>query len=181
MRGHFDNGQSEPEERLLKSERRHVYHICWCLFRQLGRKKSLLLICKVLKLFFNALIKVQFQRTPWQAAWLSVTSTVQIWSTQPLTVIDHCEGNCNWGNLSYSYAKSWNCSLRHWLEVANILFVIETIYGSHLRCSYFRNKKYFLNFFCSFLKSTLNFERFPKKGEPHSWFISEIKDPEKGV
>ena len=54
-RGHFDNRHAGPEEPLLKSGRRHVYHICWCLWRQLGRKKSLLLICKLLKLFLKAL------------------------------------------------------------------------------------------------------------------------------
>ena len=39
----------------------------------------------------------------------------------------------------------------------------------------------FSEFFFAFLKSTLNFERSPKKEEPHSCFISEIKDAEKGV
>ena len=34
------------------------------------------------------------------------------------------------------------------------------------------------NFF-AFLKSTLNFEIFPTKKDPHSWFISEITDSEK--
>ena len=36
-------------------------------------------------------------------------------------------------------------------------------------------------FFFGFLKSTLNFERFPTKEKPHSSFISENKDAEKGV
>ena len=31
----------------------------------------------------------------------------------------------------------------------------------------------------AFLKSTLNFEHFPKKENPHSSFISEITDSEK--
>ena len=39
----------------------------------------------------------------------------------------------------------------------------------------------FSEFFFEFLKSTLNFEHFPNKGEPHSCFISEIKDVEKGI
>ena len=30
-----------------------------------------------------------------------------------------------------------------------------------------RKQKYFSNFFSSFLKSSLNFEHFLKKGEPH--------------
>ena len=44
-----------------------------------------------------------------------------------------------------------------------------------------QKQEIFSQFFFAFLKSNLNFERFPKKEEPHSWFISEIKDPEKGV
>ena len=44
-----------------------------------------------------------------------------------------------------------------------------------------QKQELFSEFFFAFLKSTLNFERFPKKEEPQSWFISEIKDPEKGV
>ena len=36
----------------------------------------------------------------------------------------------------------------------------------------------FSEFFFAFLKSNLNFERFPKIEEPHGWFISEIKDAE---
>ena len=42
-----------------------------------------------------------------------------------------------------------------------------------------RKQKYFSNFFSSFLKSSLNFEHFLKKGEPHCWCISENTDPEK--
>ena len=37
----------------------------------------------------------------------------------------------------------------------------------------------FSQFFFAFLKSTLNFEHFPKKEKPHSSFISEITDSEK--
>ena len=37
----------------------------------------------------------------------------------------------------------------------------------------------FCQFFFAFLKSTLNFEHFPKKENPHSSFISEITDSEK--
>ena len=44
-----------------------------------------------------------------------------------------------------------------------------------------QKQEIFFQFFLAFLKSTLNFERFQKKEEPHSWFISEIKDAEKGV
>ena len=44
-----------------------------------------------------------------------------------------------------------------------------------------QKKEIFSQFFFAFLKSTLTFERFPKKEEPHSLFISQIKDAEKGV
>ena len=42
-------------------------------------------------------------------------------------------------------------------------------------------KEIFSDFFFTFLKSRLNFQRFPKKEQPHSLFISKITDAEKGV
>ena len=44
-----------------------------------------------------------------------------------------------------------------------------------------QKQEIFSEFFFAFLKSTLNFEHFPKKDEPHSCFMSEIKESEKGV
>ena len=44
-----------------------------------------------------------------------------------------------------------------------------------------QKQEIFSRFFFEFLKSTLNFENFPKKEEPHSCFMSETKDAEKGV
>ena len=44
-----------------------------------------------------------------------------------------------------------------------------------------QKQEIFSQFFFEFLKSTLTFEHFPKKLEPHSGFISEIKDAEKGI
>ena len=57
-------------------------------------------------------------------------------------------------------------------------FVIETIYSSHFRCDYLRNKKYFWIFLCIF-EIYIKFWTFLKKEQPHRWFISEIKDAEK--
>ena len=37
-----------------------------------------------------------------------------------------------------------------------------------------KKQKTFSQFFIDFSKSTLNFEHFQKKDNPHSWFISEI-------
>ena len=42
-----------------------------------------------------------------------------------------------------------------------------------------RKQKTFSQFFCSFLKSTLNFEHSQRKDDSHSWGISEITDSEK--
>ena len=44
-----------------------------------------------------------------------------------------------------------------------------------------QKKENFSEFFFTFLKSTLNFELFPKKEESHSLFISEITDGEKAL
>ena len=43
-----------------------------------------------------------------------------------------------------------------------------------------QKQKTFPQFFSAFLKSTLNFEYFQKKDDPHSQCISEIRDSEKG-
>ena len=48
FRGSFDKWQGKRAETLLKSERQHLYHIFWSLWRQIGLKKSLWLICKAL-------------------------------------------------------------------------------------------------------------------------------------
>ena len=42
-----------------------------------------------------------------------------------------------------------------------------------------RKQKTFSDFFSAFFKSSLNFEHFLKKDDPHCWCISEITDPEK--
>ena len=43
-----------------------------------------------------------------------------------------------------------------------------------------QKEKTFSQFFSSFLKSTLNFEHFQRKDDPHSRCISEIAVSEKG-
>ena len=42
-----------------------------------------------------------------------------------------------------------------------------------------RKQKTFSEFFCAFLKSSLNFEHFQKKDDSHSWGISKITESEK--
>ena len=41
-------------------------------------------------------------------------------------------------------------------------------------------QKAFSVIFAAFLKSMWNFERFEKKDDPHSFFISEIRNSENG-
>ena len=55
FRGTFDKWHGKRAEKLLKFERQHLYQIYCSLWRQLGLKKSLWLICKVLGLFVNPL------------------------------------------------------------------------------------------------------------------------------
>ena len=43
-----------------------------------------------------------------------------------------------------------------------------------IRTQLSQKQKAFSEFFVEFPKSTLNFEHFQKKDDPHSWFISEI-------
>ena len=55
LRRRFDKQHSKRAQPLLKSERQHLYHIDWSLWRKLNWKKSLLVICKILRLFVNRL------------------------------------------------------------------------------------------------------------------------------
>ena len=55
LRGRFENLQSKRAETLLKSERQHLYHIYWSLWRQFSWKKSLWVISKILEMFVNPL------------------------------------------------------------------------------------------------------------------------------
>ena len=50
-----DKWHGKRAEKLLKSERQHLYHIYWSLWRKLSWKKSLLMICKILGLLVNPL------------------------------------------------------------------------------------------------------------------------------
>ena len=48
----------------LKSERHYLYHIYWSMGRQLNCKKSLLVICKILRLFVNTFSAVDKYSLP---------------------------------------------------------------------------------------------------------------------
>ena len=55
FRGYFGERHGEREQGELKSGWQDLYHSHWSLLKILGWKKSLLMVCKVLKLFVNAL------------------------------------------------------------------------------------------------------------------------------
>ena len=64
--------------------------------------------------------------------------------------------------------------------MTSILFLRETIQWEQLRCIYRKNKKIFWIFVCIF-QINIKFSTFSKKGDSHSFWISEIKNLEKGV
>ena len=53
LRVPLDKRHAPPAQKHLKFEPWHVYHLYWSLWRELSLKKSLLVICKILGLFFN--------------------------------------------------------------------------------------------------------------------------------
>ena len=53
--GEFEMEHRKRSQTLLKSERQHFYEIFWSLWRKLSRKKSLVVICKISRLFVNTL------------------------------------------------------------------------------------------------------------------------------
>ena len=56
LRGSFNKWHGKRAEKLLQSERQHLYHIYWSLWKKFSWKKPLLVIYKILGLFVNPLI-----------------------------------------------------------------------------------------------------------------------------
>ena len=55
FRGSFEKWHGKQTDKLLKSEREHLYHIYRSLWKQFSWKNSVLVICKILGLFVNPL------------------------------------------------------------------------------------------------------------------------------
>ena len=55
FRGHMDKLHGKPAETLLKSERKHLYHVHWSLWRKFRLTKIPWVIYKILGLFVNPL------------------------------------------------------------------------------------------------------------------------------
>ena len=120
FKGSFGKQHGKRAQTLLKFEWKHLYNIYWSLWRQLTSKKSLLVICKISRLFPNTLS----------------------------------------GDGKYSLFNRDNLTQPIQMQLS-------------------RKQKTFSEFFCAFLKSTLNFEHSQKKDDSHSWGISKITESEK--
>ena len=55
FRGAFDKQYGKRAQTLLQSGRQYLYHIYWSMRRWVSWKKSLLVLCKILRLFVNTL------------------------------------------------------------------------------------------------------------------------------
>ena len=55
FKGSFEKQLGKCAETLLKCQGQLLYHIYWSLFRQLSYKRSLLVTCKISRLFINTL------------------------------------------------------------------------------------------------------------------------------
>ena len=60
----FQKEHAKRVSALFKSERQHLYHINWSMGRILNCKKSLLVICKILRLFVNILSTLEKYSPP---------------------------------------------------------------------------------------------------------------------
>ena len=116
----FGTQHGKRTQTLLKLAWQHLYHIYWSLWKPIACKKSVLVICKISRLFPNTL-----------SAYGKYSLLNRDNLTQPI----------------------------------------------HMQLS--RKQKTFSQFFCAFLKASLNFEHFQKKDDSHSWGISKITDSEK--
>ena len=79
FRGHFGERHGESEQALLKSGCQDLSHSYSSLLKQLGWKKSLLKICKVLKLFVNTLTSRDKYSLRNRG---SLTEPIQMWLSQ---------------------------------------------------------------------------------------------------
>ena len=120
FKGSFWKQHGKRAQTLLKFASQHLYYIYRSLWRQLTCKRSLLVTCKISRLF-------------------------------PKTL--SADGK-------YSLLNRDNLTQPIQMQLS-------------------RKQKTFSEFFSAFLKSSLNFEHFLKKDDPHCWCISEITDPEK--
>ena len=135
----------------------------WSLWNQLRWRKSLLLICKVLKLFVNALKKVQFQRTVWQAGLVN--------GNKHSSDMENATINSYW---SLWKQLRWRKSLLLIYKVLKLFLNALTCRDKYslrnrdnlqqpLKMRLSQKQEIFFRLFLAFLKARLNFERFRKK------------------
>ena len=115
FKGSFVEQHCKCAQTLFKCQGQLLYHIYWSLCRQLSDEKSLLVICKISRLFPNT---------------LSAYAKYSLF---------------NRGNLTHPIQ----------MELSS-------------------KQKTFFWFFSALVKSSLNFQYFLEKHDPHSWCISRI-------
>ena len=120
FKGSFKKQHGKCAQTLFKCQGQLLYNIYWSLLRQLSYKKSLLVICKISRLFLNTLS----------------------------------------ADARYSFFNRDNLMQPIQMQVS-------------------RKQKTISQSFSAFLKSSLNFEHFHQKDEPHGWCILEITHSEK--
>ena len=120
FKGSFVKQHGKCAQTLLKCQGQLLYHIYWSLLRQLSYKNSLLVTCKISRLFIDT---------------LSADGKYSLFNRDNLT--------------------------------------------EPIQMQLSRKEKTFSEFFSSFLKSSLNYERFRKKDDSHSRGIFKITESEK--
>ena len=120
FKGSFGKQHGKRPQTLLKFPGQHLYQLYWSLWRQLTCKKSLLMTCKISRLFPNTL---------------------------------SADGK-------YSVLNRDNLTQPIQMQLS-------------------QKQKTFSQYFCAFLKSSLNFAHFQKKDDSHRWGISKFTESEK--
>ena len=118
FKGSFGKQHGKRTQTLLKFAWQHLYGIYWSLWTGFSYKKSLLVICKISRLFPNTLSAdgkySNFKRDNLrQRIYMQVSRKQKPFSQFFAAFL--------------KYAISGDCFLTHWVPMASILFSIETI------------------------------------------------------
>ena len=106
---------------------------------------------RTLKTWFDICLKSLVSEDPSRSNMVNVPKHCSNLHHSTLIIfIGHCQGNWVGKILSYWHAKSWDCSLTHWLPMKSILFFIGTIQGYEFRWNFLKNKKFFWFSWCHF-------------------------------
>ena len=167
----------------LSQKQKNFFWICFCIFkfilnfnyfRERGNPQSLR------KMWLNKCIKSRLSEDPLTNKMGNGSKYCCNLNESTFTIfINHCERNC----VRKSLFQWHNKILR---LLFNTLTAVDKHYllnGENLTQSIqiqlSLKQKTFSEFVFEFWKSILNFRDFPKRGDSHSWYFSEIKGSEK--